>query len=196
MGGVWEPPTSGASLRARRRAPSCVSWSFSFLGAWGNVSGGAPKPPGRGERGGRAPDPGGRVSVEHWFYQQSPSSTFLHSYLQHSIFWADFSRLNFFGHISADWIFWADFSSLIFSGNFQQSDIFRQFSAGWFFWADFSSLIFSDSFQQADIFRQFSAGWYFQTVFSKLTFLSSFQQSNIFRQERENLSFSEKALNW
>ena len=35
------------------------------------------------------------------FYQQSPSSTFLHSHLQHSIFWAVFRQFDIFGQFSA-----------------------------------------------------------------------------------------------
>ena len=54
-GRVEAPPSLG-----------CVSPLFVEKGAPGNVSHGAPQPPGRGKRRGRAPDPGRRVPVEHW----------------------------------------------------------------------------------------------------------------------------------
>ena len=65
--GVWRgrvgSPLHRSALQNRGRIPLCVSQSFLILGTLGNVSPGALEPPGRRERGGRVPDPGGRVPV-------------------------------------------------------------------------------------------------------------------------------------
>ena len=66
-GGRLGAPVHRSALQNRGRAPLCVSESFLILGTLGNVSPEAPEPPGRRERGGCVPDPGGRVLVEHWF---------------------------------------------------------------------------------------------------------------------------------
>ena len=64
-GGVWEPPMFGGGRVEAPPSLGCVSPRFVEKGAPGNVSHGAPQPPGRGKRRGQAPDPGRRVPVEH-----------------------------------------------------------------------------------------------------------------------------------